>query len=146
VTGRAPIKERWAVDPDTGCWNWLLKVGDHGYGDTWDGSSVRKAHRVVYERLVGPVPDGLQLDHLCRNRACVNPDHLEPVTRSVNVQRGALAKVDPGTVIEIRARYAAGGITKPQLGAEYGVSKHTITDIVLRRSWRNIPTPARSAA
>jgi hypothetical protein len=46
------------------------------------------AHRVAYEQFVGTVPDGLELDHLCENKACVNPGHLEPVTRSENVRRG----------------------------------------------------------
>lgn len=49
---------------------------------------VVRAHRLVYELLVGPIPDGLQLDHLCRNRGCVRPDHLEPVTRRTNILRG----------------------------------------------------------
>lgn len=49
-------------------------------------------HRLAYETLVGPIPDGLELDHRCRNRACYNTDHLEPVTPSVNQQRGAAAK------------------------------------------------------
>lgn len=49
---------------------------------------MRVAHRVVWEILVGPIPEGLDLDHLCRNRKCVNPDHLEPTTRQVNLRRG----------------------------------------------------------
>jgi hypothetical protein len=77
--------------PDTGCWV-FEGARAWGYGRiglTIDGHKrVRQAHRVVYEALVGPVPEGLDLDHLCRNRACVNPNHLEPVTRQINLLRG----------------------------------------------------------
>jgi hypothetical protein len=74
------------------CWEWRACRNKNGYGrvnhphfkTTW-------AHRVAYLLKVGPIPDGLQLDHLCRNRACVNPAHLEPVTQRVNLQRGELA-------------------------------------------------------
>lgn len=54
---------------------------------------MQLAHRVAYKILVGPISRGLVIDHLCRNKLCVNPDHLEPVTQSVNVQRGALKYV-----------------------------------------------------
>lgn len=70
-----------------GCWEWLASRSD-GYGRvTWQGRQ-RPAHRVVYELLVGPIPAGLQIDHLCRNRGCVNPAHLEPVTQRENLMRG----------------------------------------------------------
>jgi hypothetical protein len=70
------------------CWEWNGSRHGKGYGHVSVAGRIRKAHRVVYELLVGPIPDGLQLDHLCRNRCCVNPDHLEPVTARTNIRRG----------------------------------------------------------
>jgi hypothetical protein len=73
------------------CWPWRAAL-HNGYGRLWITESGRRrsvaAHVVVYEALVGPVPEGLELDHLCRNRACSNPAHLEPVTRRENLLRG----------------------------------------------------------
>ncbi len=75
--------------PDcNGCWNWLGRDNGQGYGAFKAGGVQYKAHRFSYEMAVGPIPDGLELDHLCRNRMCVNPAHLEPVTSRVNVLRG----------------------------------------------------------
>jgi hypothetical protein len=70
-----------------GCWLWMACI-DRGYGQFGIDGNVRRAHRVAYELLVGPIPEGLVLDHLCRNPACVNPAHLEPVTLGENVMRG----------------------------------------------------------
>lgn len=72
----------------TGCWEWLTGKDGNGYGvRRWKGRRLM-AHRVMYEELVGSIPEGLQLDHLCRNTSCVNPLHLEPVTNQENTKRG----------------------------------------------------------
>jgi hypothetical protein len=100
-----PLKERVEKfimpEPMSGCWLWTGSIHQFGYGmismlrtDGTRGSSGRRpyrsalAHRVVYELYRGKIADGLVLDHLCRNPACVNPDHLEQVTQLVNIRRG----------------------------------------------------------
>lgn len=82
------------IDATGDCWEWTGSLDIHGYGSlsVKVGESKwrnRKAHRLVWAALVGPPPDGLTPDHLCRIRRCVNPDHLEWVTNRVNVLRGA---------------------------------------------------------
>lgn len=76
------------------CWEWAGAHNPDGYGTAYPASKPRGAHRVVYELLVGPIPEGLTIDHLCRNRGCVNPDHMETVPKSVNILRG----VGPGAL------------------------------------------------
>lgn len=86
-----PAKRFWShVDKDShhGCWVWTAGLHPGGYGNFWlDGRTIN-AHRYSWELANGPVPDGLHLDHICRNRACVRPDHLEPVTMQMNILRG----------------------------------------------------------
>jgi len=85
-------------ETEAGCWEWVGHRSRGGYGKivmprthgTWESGSPKSVfvHRVAYEVFVGPIPDGLHLDHLCRNRACCNPEHLEPVTNRENLLRG----------------------------------------------------------
>lgn len=81
--------ERFAefVDVTDSCWIWTGSVTDRGYGSSKRDGRTVAAHRWVYEEMRGPIADGMTLDHLCRNKRCVNPDHLEPVTRGENVRR-----------------------------------------------------------
>jgi hypothetical protein len=70
-----------------GCWEWQGALSC-GYGSVKVGTGSSLVHRLVYELIIGPIPDGLQIDHLCRNRRCARPSHLEPVTQRVNLLRG----------------------------------------------------------
>lgn len=79
------LAEAASVD---GCWVWTGHIMKSGYGRKRVGPKKILAHRFVYERMIGPIPSGLTIDHLCRNRACVRPDHLDPVTAYENFLRG----------------------------------------------------------
>lgn len=87
---RGPVDRFWdKVDVTPGCWIWQGKPNAQGYGThTIYHQERTPAHRFAYELLVGPIPEGLVIDHLCRNPICVNPAHLEPVTNWENVLRG----------------------------------------------------------
>src|SRR5947209_2044527 len=88
---RPSIEQRiWSkVEKTASCWNWNgSKLRGYGLFRVHSPQSMTYAHRFVYESIVGPIPEGLELDHLCRNPSCVNPDHLEAVPHKVNVLRG----------------------------------------------------------
>lgn len=87
---REPTADRFwrnVAESDTGCWEWQGPVQPAGYGKFTVKHRTMLAHRWAYEHMVGEIPDGLQIDHLCFNPPCVRPDHLDPVTAAVNAQR-----------------------------------------------------------
>lgn len=71
----------------SGCWEWLGYINKYGYGSFWYRGRMRGAHRSYYEILNGPIAAGMEIDHLCRNTRCVNPAHLEAVTKLENIRR-----------------------------------------------------------
>lgn len=102
LTPKDKLMKRVAVDGETGCWIYTGTINKHGYGALGVGGKSVRAHRLSYQVHVGEIPLGLELDHTChtrencpggngcRHRRCVNPKHLEPVTKTVNVRRGHL--------------------------------------------------------
>jgi hypothetical protein len=116
------------------CWRWLGAAYPSGYTRFSPGY----AHRAAYELFVGTIPAGLTIDHLCANKSCVNPTHLEVVSRGENTRRGRVrrrpdvSRLSSEQVDEIRKRYAAGGITQEQLGSDYGVTQTYISQLIRR--------------
>ena len=128
----------YTVSETTGCWEWALGRNRQGYGVTGSDGRSRLAHRVYYERVHGPIPPGLVIDHLCRNHACVNPSHLEAVTQAENLRRGPRTKLTAPQVADIRLRHQKGSATQKQLADEYGVSTGAIHGITHRRNWAEL--------
>lgn len=117
-----------------GCWIWQLKRCRGGYGRCrreGRAGGTQQAHRWYYEQLVGPIPDGHQLDHLCRNRACVNPSHMEPVSHAENTRRGDRTKLTWAEVDEIRAL----PVTNRAASETFGVSIWHVEKIRAGTRW-----------
>ena len=127
-------KPRYAMEQrghGTPCWIWQGSFYSTGYGRITTDDGRVPAHRWMYEQRVGQVPDGLVLDHLCRVKACVNPDHLEAVTHAENCRRGARAKLTYEDAVAIRAS----NLPVSTLAREYGVGQTTIRMILLGAAW-----------
>lgn len=132
----AAILAKISKDAKTECWLWNGSIKSNGYGALSYAGQKWHAHRFFYVQLIGPIPAGLHIDHLCRNRACVNPAHLEPVTQAVNNRRTPKAlrlnkkqrtfaelPVDGRRIYTIRM---ALGLTLDEFGQRLGVCGSTI--------------------
>lgn len=124
---RYRIEDRGYVTP---CWVWQLALHGAGYGRQGNGL----AHRAYYERARGPIPEGLELDHLCRIRACVNPDHLEPVTSAENTRRSPSMKLTAADVAEVR-RMIAVGLANVAIAERFGIARSTVSKIKTGARW-----------
>lgn len=94
------VLKKYIVD-ESGCWNYIGALDKQGYGTFYYRQSGYKAHRLTYQLLVGQIPNGFVLDHLCKNKSCVNPEHLEPVTQRENARRWFDGLHCPGCVCEV---------------------------------------------
>jgi len=86
MTVEQRFRAKFIADEDTGCWNWTACKQPTGYGNMWNGQRVEQAHRIAYRLFCGPIPEGREIDHVCRKRGCVNPDHLRAVTHRENMR------------------------------------------------------------
>jgi hypothetical protein len=114
------------------CWLWQLAKTANGHGLARVGDRMTLAHRAYYAEQKDSIPDGVVLDHLCRVRSCVNPDHLEAVTQAENCQRGSRPKLTPEQVAEIRASDE----TQRVIARKYGITQGHVARIRRGQTWR----------
>lgn len=122
----------YAVEP-TGCWRWLGSHTTAGYGHFSIASVYYQAHCLMYILHAGAVPTET-LDHLCRNRWCVNPSHLEPVSHRENIRRGIRVRLTPTTVEQIH-RLRAKGLTQRAIGDLLNVHRSTVCRVLAGQRW-----------
>lgn len=147
------LEERFwdKVDRSGACWLWTAGRDQDGYGAFSVRGSQRRAHRLSWELEHGqPIPIGMCVMHTCDKPACVNPAHLRLGTNAENAidsarkarrprgSRNSQSKLTEGQVLDLRARYAAGGVTQAQLAADYGISHALVSIIVTRKGWKHI--------
>jgi len=125
------VRPDYIVDERTGCWVWQKYLDRDGYGR---GPNRKAAHRMYYERYRGPIPGGLVIDHLCRNRSCVNPDHLEVVTLAENIRRGAQTRLD-WSLIRVIRRAATRGVRQRTIARRFSIGEPHVSEIVHGNCW-----------
>jgi hypothetical protein len=128
------------VDLETGCWNWRL-FKRRGYGI----HKSQQAHRVQYAALVGPIPAGYDVHHVCENKACVNPEHLVVVRRGEHAQLHHHGTLDASAVVELRERAATGELVS-DLARERGLTPQHVWKVVTGLNWPEIGGPTSRSA
>jgi hypothetical protein len=119
---------------ETPCKVWLGAPHKTGYASTTRAGGSVYLHRKAYEEARGPVPPGLELDHLCGVKNCLNVEHLEPVTHAENIRRCAHTKLTVEDVREIRGS----SLSQVELAKKYGVTNHAIWRVVHRHTWKDV--------
>lgn len=147
---RERIARRITVDPDTGCWLWSGGKA-HGYAMIWYDGGQRRGHKLMYQLLVGPVPEGQVVRHTCHRPSCICPDHLQLGTqldnqadmlaagREAKGEQHGMAKLTEDAVIVMRGLYATGRYTQRALGRMFGVTQTLVGHVVRGTIWTHLP-------
>jgi DNA-directed RNA polymerase specialized sigma subunit len=121
--------EKYYKVSSTGCWERNSCVESNGYSRIFINGKKISAHRYFYEKYVGKIPNGMVIDHLCRNRKCINPKHLEAVSQSINVMRGLQGKLNVENIKEI-FRLRESGLKQKNIAKIFNVGQDHISRIL----------------
>jgi len=117
----------------TDCWIWPYGVNANGYGCVGKNKKIIEAHRFMYQQIIGAVPAHCELDHICKNKLCVNPSHLEPVSHAENCRRGKQTKLTKENVKEIRR--LSSKLSQREIAEIFKVSRASIGLILQGKRW-----------